>query len=403
MLKSLIKSRGVSNIYQKKTAVKVAVISVALIIGAASIYYTDILIGKLKDREERFISLYASALEFVGNEQNSGNLNFLTQEIIVPNNVIPVILTDVDRNPLQFRNINLKKNLGEKERTEALKAELLLMEEQHEPISITRKDERGRVEIIQWVYYKNSQLLTQLKFYPYVQLSVIAGFILLAYLIFNYSRAVEQDRVWIGMAKETAHQLGTPLSSLMAWIEYFRADPAINPEITAEIDKDVQRLGMITARFSSIGSVPTLKKENMYQVLQSTTAYLQKRISSKVKMMVSTDHSDLCVNINRPLFEWVIENICKNAVDAMSGKGTITLRSGNKDGKVYIDITDSGKGIPKSKISQVFTPGYTTKKRGWGLGLSLTKRIIEKYHKGKIFVKESEIDAGTTFRILLNP
>ena len=244
----------------------------------------------------------------------------------------------------------------------------------------------------------------QLQYYPYVQLSVIAVFFALSYLAFSYSRTAEQNRVWVGLAKETAHQLGTPLSSLMAWLEFLKADPELeNMEITREIGKDIKKLEMITSRFSSIGSVPVLQDENIFEAIQSSVNYLQTRISTKVKFRLHQETSAIRAEINKPLFDWVIENICKNAVDAMSGVGRIDIYvKESPEGKVMIDISDSGKGIPKNLIAQIFQPGFTTKKRGWGLGLTLAKRIIENYHQGKIFIKSSEENTGTTFRILLN-
>jgi signal transduction histidine kinase len=229
-------------------------------------------------------------------------------------------------------------------------------------------------------------------------------FAFLAYLAFSYSKTAEQNQVWVGLAKETAHQLGTPLSSLMAWIEYFKTDPKFaDDEVIPELEKDVERLEMITARFSNIGSVPIMKPESLYEVLQHITNYLQRRISSKIRINIKGEKDLPPVSINKHLFEWVIENICKNAVDAMSGTGEINinlkLQTGNK---IIIDIADNGKGISKSNLSRVFEPGFSTKKRGWGLGLTLAKRIIENYHRGKIFIKQSEINKGTTFRIILN-
>jgi len=216
-------------------------------------------------------------------------------------------------------------------------------------------------------------------------------------------KTAEQNRVWVGLAKETAHQLGTPLSSLMAWLEYFKTDPQIrNKEILHELDKDIKRLETITARFSSIGSVPSRNLENIHDTILNSITYLQKRISNKVKIEVSALPIDIRAQINKPLFDWVIENVCKNAVDAMSGVGVIKIHiKRGKYGDVLIDIKDSGKGITKSKIPEVFQPGYTSKRGGWGLGLTLAKRIIEIYHKGKIYVKHSEVDVGTTFRIML--
>jgi signal transduction histidine kinase len=254
-----------------------------------------------------------------------------------------------------------------------------------------------------YVYYKNSKLLDQLRYYPYVQLSIITIFGVLAYLAFNYSKTAEQNRIWVGLAKETAHQLGTPISSLMAWLEYFKSVEKIrDKELVQELEKDVSRLEMITSRFSNIGSTPLLNYEDIHQAVRNTVNYLQKRISSKITFSVNALPVDIRAKINKPLFDWVIENLCKNAVDAMGGEGTIDINIRKApDDNVMIDISDTGKGIPKSKIRDVFSPGYTTKSRGWGLGLTLVKRIVENYHQGKIFVKSSEPEVGTTFRIIL--
>ena len=228
---------------------------------------------------------------------------------------------------------------------------------------------------------------------------------LLAFLAFSYSKTAEQNRVWVGLAKETAHQLGTPLSSLMAWLEYFRTDEHLkDSDILNELDKDIKRLETITSRFSSIGSVPVLKLEDLYDTVQTNVSYLQKRVSSKVKIEVKAMPVDIKAPINKPLFDWVIENLCKNAVDAMDGAGTININiKRGRLGDILIDIIADGKGIPKNKVKELFLPGFTTKQRGWGLGLTLAKRIVEIYHRGKIYVKETEVNVGTTFRIILKP
>jgi signal transduction histidine kinase len=233
---------------------------------------------------------------------------------------------------------------------------------------------------------------------------VIAIFGVISYLAFNYSKAAEQNRVWVGLAKETAHQLGTPLSSLMAWIEVLRDDENLKKSnVVDELEKDIQKLTIVTERFSSIGSTPALKKENVVALVNNVVNYLRPRVSSKVKIEVYTLSENINALLHAPLFEWVIENLIKNAVDAMGNTGTIAIKilRGN-DNKVFIDVSDTGKGIPRSKISMVFKAGFTTKKRGWGLGLALAKRIIEAYHNGKIFVKSSEENLGTTFRISLD-
>jgi signal transduction histidine kinase len=246
-------------------------------------------------------------------------------------------------------------------------------------------------------------LLTQLIAYPFIQLSVIAIFGFISYLAFNYSRVAEENRVWVGLAKETAHQLGTPLSSLMAWIEVLRDDPDIkNKGIVDELDKDIRKLRVVTERFSSIGSTPTLKDENVFSLINNVVGYLQPRVSSKINFEVYTLSETIRAKVHAPLFEWVLENLCKNAVDAIGSTGTIAIKIlRGSDSKVFIDISDTGKGIPKANMTNVFRPGFTTKKRGWGLGLTLAKRIIELYHEGKIFVKSSDENQGTTFRIEL--
>jgi len=254
------------------------------------------------------------------------------------------------------------------------------------------------------IYYKNSFLLSQLKVYPYIQLSLITLFGFITFVILDYIKKVEQDRVWVGLAKETAHQLGTPLSSLMAWSEYFKGLYPDERSALVEFDKDVDRLKVITDRFSSIGSEPQLSKLNITESIEEVVSYLAKRLSTKISMTVSSfPNRDIEARINQSLFAWVIENLCKNAADAMEGKGSITINILKaNEGRIAIDVMDTGKGIVKNKIKDVFKPGFTTKKRGWGLGLALAQRIIEQYHEGKIFIKQSEINKGTTFRIYLN-
>jgi signal transduction histidine kinase len=253
-----------------------------------------------------------------------------------------------------------------------------------------------------YLYYKNSIILAQLKRYPYYQLTVIGIFIIVAYLAFSSSRRAEQNQVWVGMSKETAHQLGTPISSLMGWINLIReTEKSDQEDLLLELEKDVKRLELITERFSKIGSAPKLDIEVVDDVLQDSINYLQVRTSNRVRFTLVRNEDELTAQMNVPLFEWVIENICKNAIDAMNGEGSITMATQAEGDSVIIDITDTGKGISPSKLKTVFKPGYTTKKRGWGLGLSLAKRIIEDYHRGKIVVKSSEVNKGTTFRITL--
>lgn len=393
--------------YQNNSKIKWIVLVVSVVISISSIYYTKILVDQLKEREKQQVVLFAKAIEYTANsvEGASQDINFVTQEILFLNNSIPIIQADEERTIIDSRNIEIKSNWSTAEKEEFLQEELEDMEATYEPITIPLRDPQTNEEFgTQYIFYKNSFLLTQIIAYPYIQLSVIAIFGFISYLAFTYSKAAEQNRVWVGLAKETAHQLGTPLSSLMAWIEVLRDEPNLkNKDIVSELEKDTRKLTIVTERFSSIGSVPVLREENVVALINNVINYLRPRISSKVRIDVFTLSETIPVMVHPPLFEWVVENLCKNAVDAIGGSGTIAikiLRGSEK--KVFIDISDTGKGIPRSKISMVFRPGFTTKKRGWGLGLTLAKRIIESYHNGKIFVKSSEENQGTTFRIALN-
>ncbi len=391
-----------SEFYESNTHVKWIVLAASVLISVGSIYYTKILVDQLKSRERQQVELFARAIEYtLSNEAE--NLLFVTDEIIFKNNSIPTIYITGENN-YQYRNIKVNESWSAKRKEEFLHNQVEEMKALYDPIEMTYRNEAGDVEILGYVYYKNSFLLTQLILYPYLQLSVIAIFAFIAYLAFNYSKAAEQNRVWVGLAKETAHQLGTPISSLMAWIEVLREDPDLKQkEIIAELEKDIRKLTVVTERFSSIGSVPALKAENVVALVNNVVHYLRPRISSKISIEVFTLSENIQVLVHAPLFEWVLENLCKNAVDAIGSSGSIAikiLRGSNS--KVFIDVSDTGKGIPRSKISMVFKPGFTTKKRGWGLGLALAKRIIEAYHNGKIFVRTSEENQGTTFRISLN-
>jgi K+-sensing histidine kinase KdpD len=389
--------------YQDNANLKWIILAVSIIISAASIYFTDILVGKLKERERDQVKLFARALEYTINETDNDIL-FITEEIINKNNSIPTINADNNDSILYYNNIDLDPSWSKQRKYSHLRAELADMKKAYPPIEVMLKvPETKEIFGKQYVYYKNSFLLTQLTAYPYIQLFVLAIFGFISYLAFNYSRTAEQNQVWVGLAKETAHQLGTPLSSLMAWIEVLRDDPEIsNKGIVDELDKDIRKLQVVTERFSSIGSSPTLKSENIYHLVNRVVGYLRPRVSSKINIEVYALSETIQAMVHPPLFEWVLENLCKNAIDAMGSSGTIAIKilRGN-DNKVLIDISDTGKGIPKPMISNVFKPGFTTKKRGWGLGLTLAKRIIELYHDGKIFVKNSEENIGTTFRIEL--
>lgn len=398
----------VGNLFLGKNrgAVNYLILILAFIIGVGSIYYTNLIVRQLKSREQKQIELFAKTLEALASDNSSFNDNvmLLFEEIIVANETIPVIVAYKDGEPKVHKNVKIPAGLNSDGTRDFLKEEIEKMRSQYTPIVIANTNDQGEVFNYEYIFYENSFLLTQLQYYPYVQLSVIAIFFVLSYLAFSYSRTAEQNRVWVGLAKETAHQLGTPLSSLMAWVEYMKADPLLeDKEITRELEKDIRKLELITSRFSSIGSVPVLQQENIFDVIRSSINYLQTRISTKVKINLHRGTEEIFAKINKPLFDWVIENVCKNAVDAMSGAGVIDIHVvKSQEGKIIIDISDTGKGIPKSLVTEIFKPGFTTKRRGWGLGLTLVKRIIEHYHQGKIFIKSSEVSSGTTFRILLN-
>ncbi|MGY6521667.1 MAG: sensor histidine kinase [Mongoliitalea sp.] len=391
-MKQALQDIGILDFYRNKNTVKWLIFISSVIISFGSIFYTNLLVEELREREKRQIQLLAKALEYAS--MNTDNLTFINSEIIQQNYSIPVIIADAAGNPLDMRNIKFRKNITEDEKAKVLKEEIIKMKTQFEPIEIMDS----------YVYYRNSELLTSLRFYPYIQLSVILVFGALAYAVFNQSKIAEQNRVWAGLTKETAHQLGTPIASLMAWLDYFKNSPFYeeNKEVIQEMDKDVVKLRMVTERFSSIGSKPSIQPENVFMVIDEAINYLRPRISTKVSMTVNGYENGIEAMINKPLFEWVIENICKNAVDAMKGQGSITINIIKESEKyVFVDITDDGKGMEKGMFKRIFTPGFTTRKRGWGLGLTLAKRIIEGYHKGKVFVKESEVGKGTTFRIIL--
>lgn len=380
------------NIYTQKQRWKILLLIAALLIGTASLWYTNRLVKKLSVEERKKIELWAEATRRLADiSEINSDINFLSI-VISNNNTIPVIWADDKFEVISYRNLDSLKALEKG----YLQKQVGIMRLEHTPIEI----KIGK-NLKQYILYKDSDLLVRLRFYPFFQLGVIALFLFVSYLAFSTSRKAEQNQVWVGMAKETAHQLGTPLSSLMAWLELLRMR-GMSTEYTSEIEKDIQRLQTITERFSKIGSAPALSKVNVYEVLARSVDYIKTRSSPSVEFVIDAPNVEVFAPMNVPLFEWVIENILKNALDAMSGKGKISLIITDQQQFVYIDITDTGKGIPKATYRTIFKPGYTTKNRGWGLGLSLSNRIIEEYHDGQIFVKSSEMNKGTTFRIVLN-
>ena len=382
--------------YDQKIWWKRLLLLMAMGIGVFSLWYTRTLADDLAKQEEKKMLLWANALKELSSSQGQ---NAFALSIIMDNESIPVIVTDENGNIINDRNLDSTRRETD---TAYLKNELTLMKAQRDPIKVEYLlDENTREQLYHYVYYKNSYQLTRLRQYPYYQLTIIAVFILISYIAFSSSRRAEQNRVWVGMSKETAHQLGTPVSSLMGWINLIRETPKEQQEeILSELGKDVKRLELITERFSKIGSAPVLEAVNVSEVLQHCIDYLQSRSGRTVSFELDAQPEEIAL-LNKPLFEWVIENLCKNAIDAMEGSGKICIAVKHEKKQVLIDLKDTGKGIAKAKFKTVFKPGYTTKKRGWGLGLSLAKRIIEEYHKGKIFVKESETGKGTTFRIIL--
>ncbi|MEI6456239.1 MAG: HAMP domain-containing sensor histidine kinase [bacterium] len=497
------------DIYLRKRRWKLFLFSAAILIVAASLYYTNILVNEIrrderknveiwadaihrkadlvnftnkkfeeiKDEERRRVSILAQAHRRLNTATSSDELNFLL-EIISENTSIPVIQTDKDGNIQSTKNVELPDTLKRLEGSlkkafsvyppivvryfkdekiilyykdskvfSELKTLLddlirsffseVVLNSASVPVIITDSTKRNVIESgnipkkkmedpafvtetiesmaaqntpiqinladlgVRYIFYQDSSLLTQLKYYPYVQLGVIGIFLFIAYLLFSYARKSEQNQVWVGMAKETAHQLGTPLSSMVAWMELLKLK-GLDRETIGEIEKDVQRLETITDRFSKIGSSARLEKMNVVKVVYDSVNYIRSRTSQKVVFTVKPPATtDITIPINLHLFEWVIENLCKNAIDAMEGSGALEIEITEDTDHIHIDVSDTGKGIPKSRFKTIFHPGFTSKTRGWGLGLTLSKRIIENYHAGKIFVRSSTLGKGTTFRIIL--
>lgn len=385
--------------YNRDTWLKIAFFAVSVIMAGFSLYFTDGLVSKLEEREKQQIELYAETIRYVMTSDENADINFFFERIkkINENNTIPVIWKDGSGH-LNSINIPMNESLSTEDKQEILKLKLQeIILENNKPIEMDMGFQK------EYIYYGNSKLLKLLRYYPLSQLTVVLIIGFLGYIFFSYSRRAEQNKVWVGLAKETAHQLGTPLSSLTAWVEILRNEPHINPDIVTELGKDIQRLETITTRFSNIGSTPILKEEDLLELITGFLNYLKIRISTKVHIGIQSSLApNQMANVNKYLFEWVIENICKNAVDAMSGTGDILIQlSEGKNNQLIIDISDSGKGISAKNTAKIFSPGFSTKKRGWGLGLTLAKRIVENYHEGKLVLKSTEVNKGSTFRISL--
>ena len=375
---------------------KILFVLTAIFIAVSSLFVSKKLTDSLKREERGRMEVWAEAMKSLSKADENTDLS-LVLKVLNENDYIPVVLLDRHGKVTDFRNVSLHAaNHADSLREASLLARGWMSDGHVVKVSIddTRHDYIN-------VCYDESLILKRLTVFPFVQLAVVLVFVALAVFALLASKRAEQNRVWAGLSKETAHQLGTPISSLMAWVEVLKEEYPYD-DLIPELDKDVSRLRLISDRFSKIGSKPELTLTNLSDVLGHVVDYIDRRTSHNVVISCKLPDHEVMVNINAALFEWVIENLCKNAVDAMNGgPGTITIMVAETERKVVIDVADTGKGISKKNIKSVFRPGFTTKKRGWGLGLSLAKRIIEEYHKGRIFVKSSEIGVGTTFRIEL--
>lgn len=380
------------NIYTKKQRWKQILLLAAILIGAGSLWYTSRLVGHIEDTERQKMELWAEATRIVIGAPLESELAF-PFSVIESNTHIPVILTDSIGEILGSKNID---TTGVKHPEAYMQKQLRLAREENDSLLISLGP-----DTYQLLFYRDSILLRKLTLFPYVQLGVIILFILVSYIAFSVSRKAEQNEVWTGMSKETAHQLGTPISSLMGWMEIIKQSN-LDPSMIREMQKDTSRLEKITDRFSKIGSRPALAEANLSGILTETLDYMKNRGPKSVEYLLDLPKKPIMARLNLTLFEWVIENLCKNATDSIKEKGRVIIHAVETEKGIIIDVEDSGKGISKSKFKTIFKPGYTTKLRGWGLGLSLSKRIIESYHDGRIFVLSSTPFDSTVIRIMLN-
>ena len=382
-------------------------IGVAIFIVATSLFVSHRLVEDLKNEERTRMEVWAAAMRSLTEAEENTDLN-LVLTVINGNNSIPVIVTDEENKILSHRNLGIQSRSSQ-DSLKQLQGRLTEMRQTGKhmkmPLEITSQEDNTTTQSspVQLhhinIYYEESLILHRLALFPYVQLAVVSLFLLVALVALLSTKKAEQNRVWVGLTKETAHQLGTPISSLMAWIEVLK-ETYPNDDLLEDMQTDVQRLERITERFSKIGSQPALVNTSICPIIAQTVSYLQRRISSRITI-TSHIHQEVELPLSAPLFEWVLEVLCKNSADAMSGAGSIDISGQIKDDRYVIDVTDTGKGIARKNFSSVFKAGYTTKQRGWGLGLSLSKRIIEKYHHGRIYVFQSIVGKGTTFRIEL--
>lgn len=381
--------------YDRFQDIKRIFIIVAVLIVVSSMFLTHVMVKRLSDQEKHSMEVWAEATRQVIVADENADMT-LVLKVLNGNTTIPAVLVDEHDelvNP-EYGLCNIK--LPDENQEQFIKDKIKELKTANPPI-IVEIDSSTK----HYVYYDESLLIKTLSWLSYTIFGVVSLFLVLAFMIFSHSKKTEQNQVWVGLSKETAHQLGTPITSLLAWVEILQSKH-VEEKLIGEMGKDVNRLRIIAERFSKIGSKPELEPVALYPVLENAVTYLRNRTSSKVVMEMHFQiPGQTLVHLNVPLFEWVVENLCKNAIDAMDGEGRIDITVSELTDSFVIDVKDTGKGISKSKFKTVFNPGYTTKKRGWGLGLSLVKRIVEDYHNGKIFVKQSEVDKGTTFRILL--
>lgn len=374
------------NIYRTRQKFKIAFIVISLLLVSAFLYVSEKLVQDLSKEELNKMEIWAEATRLAASDTNT-DLGLILK-ILQSNSSIPVIIVDSEDRVMGTANISQKDSVS-------LQKKYLDFKEIGNVIEVPIDEETK-----QYLYYDDSVLLKYLALFPYVQLGVMILFLLICYIALMNSKRAEQNQVWVGLSKETAHQLGTPISSLMAWVEVLKMND-MDKNLVADMEKDISRLSVIAERFSKIGSSPELVPENLSQVVRSSAEYMQRRASSKITFEVNIEEVSDPVKLCVPLMEWVIENLCKNAIDAMSGIGTLKVELMQDVDMCYIDITDTGKGIARKNFNTVFRPGYTTKERGWGLGLALVKRIVEEYHNGRVYVKDSELGKGTTFRVEL--
>lgn len=378
------------NIYDIRQKGKLIFLLISVLLVGGVLYVSNDLVDDLSVEERKKMEIWAEATRELASDKTEMSMELILK-VIQSNTSIPAILVDGNGSINQYVNLNLPESDPEK----YLQRKLAQLQSGSNVIEISLGGDEK-----QYLYYDDSILLKRLSLYPYVQLGVMVLFVLIVYFALISTKKAEQNKVWVGLSKETAHQLGTPISSLMAWMDLLEAS-GVDPALLSDMNKDVKRLSVIAERFSKIGSKPEMELVYVNEVLENATEYMRRRVSSKVQITTHLPSDAEGAMVCLPLFEWVIENLCKNAVDAMNGEGRIDVYLTSERQQIYIDIKDTGKGIARKNFKTVFNPGYTTKKRGWGLGLTLAKRIIEEYHDGRIFVKESEVGKGTTFRIEL--